>query len=76
MGGLGASCFHTLTDETRDIEKQEWDNERFGMVCTNAENFADMKKAILKFCSKYKICSFEFKKKVNEIASKAEALTK
>jgi hypothetical protein len=59
MGSLGASCFNTLSDQSRDIEKAEWDAERLDMVCTKAEYFANWKAAILKLCKKTKICSYE-----------------
>jgi len=78
-GPLGASCFHTLTDESRDIEKEVWDkiaigpDHRFGMVCSEPDNFANWKAAILKFCSRTKSCSYEFKKKVNEFSERVEA---
>lgn len=71
-GELGASCFHTLTDEARDLSKEEWDALRFGQVCTGPDNFANWKAAILKFCSRTKICSFDFKKKVIEFSEKVD----
>ena len=72
MGSLGASCFHTLSDDTRDLSKEEWDSLRFGMVCTEAENFAEWKAALLKFCESTKKCTFEVKKVVNQLQSKLE----
>lgn len=78
-GPMGAHCFHTLTDETRDISKEVWDeiaigpDHRFGMVCSEPDNFANWKAAILKFCSRTKMCSYEFKKKVNEFSERVGA---
>lgn len=70
----GASCFNTLSDGTRDLTSDEWkaylldfDNPK---LCTPANSFANWKAAILKFCSKFKICTFEFKKKLNEFDQK------
>lgn len=51
MGSEGAACFHTLTDESRDIPKAEWDDFRFGQVCTTANDFASIKSALEKLCS-------------------------
>jgi hypothetical protein len=66
MGDDGASCFHTLTDDTRDLPKAEWDKERFGSVCTKSENFANMKTAIEELCHKAKgLCTYETRKKLN-----------
>jgi hypothetical protein len=60
MGFLGASCFHTLTPDTRDIPQPNWDEERFGQVCTKAKTFKDMKVAIEKLCSVSNVrCSYE-----------------
>lgn len=72
MGNLGASCFHTLTDETRDIPSEEWDYERFGMVCTQPDNFAEWKKAILKLCKISKACTYDAKTKMIHFVDKVE----
>jgi len=73
MGEDGAACFHTLSPDQRDIPKPEWDKERFGMICTRAENFANWKASILKLCEKKKNrCSFEFKQRVMELSERAD----
>jgi len=65
MGQQGASCFNTISDNSRDIEKEEWDKERFGMLCTKAESFANWKQAILKLCKLAgKRCKYDVKKKI------------
>ena len=56
-GSLGATCFHFLTAQTRDLDKETWDNMRFGQICTNdpegqlGATFADIKATIEKLCS-------------------------
>jgi hypothetical protein len=72
-GSEGAMCFHTLSDEARDISKIQWDEERFGMICTKAENFAEWKALILKLCrdSKGK-CNNEVKSRVTSFSSRVE----
>ena len=72
MGELGASCFHTLTDKQRDIEKSAWDKERFGMICTSGDNFGDWKALILKFCEESKKCTYKIEEKVKEVAARFE----
>lgn len=75
-GPLGASCFHTLTDESRDIEKEQWDQERFGMICTNAASFADWKESLLKLCKLAgKRCRYVVEKKIIEFNDKVESFT-
>lgn len=75
MGPLGAACFYTVTDQEREIPKKEWDEERFGMICTKAENFAAWKANIEKLCYETRACSKEVKKKVDTFAVKAGRFT-
>lgn len=72
MGVAGASCFHTLSDTQRDISPSEWNEERFGMICTKSENFTEWKKAILKLCRISKACTYNTKKKVVEFHHRIE----
>jgi len=62
LGSSGASCFNTLSDKQRDIEKEAWDKERVGMICTKSETFADWQASILKLCKSSGRCTFENKK--------------
>lgn len=75
IGEFGATCFHTLTEETRDIEKGAWDRERFGMICSTAETFGEMKKVVLKLCSLSKRCSKKAKKKINKFGNNLEVIS-
>lgn len=56
MGILGASCFYSDSNRERDVEKADWDNERFGMLCTTGESYGEWKAAILKLCSETNLC--------------------
>lgn len=71
----GASCFNTLSDDSRDLDASQWDATLYSvdqpMVCTSSDSLANWKAAILKFCSKSKLCTFEFKKKVSEFRTEA-----
>lgn len=58
-GSLGAHAFHTLTNDERQVSKDEWDNLRFGMVCSKAESLADTKAVIEKLCSEANNCTYE-----------------
>lgn len=64
LGSLGAECFSTNTDDERSLNKPEWDALRVGWVCSSADNFGDVKKAILKLCEKCRCCSFDTKSQV------------
>lgn len=56
VGPLGAVCFKTLSDEKREIPKEQWDAERFGMICGKADAFADLKGNLLKLCRMTRKC--------------------
>jgi hypothetical protein len=73
MGQQGASCFNTISDNSRDIEKEAWDKERFGMLCTKAESFANWKEALLKLCTlAKKRCTYIAKKKIIEFTDRVD----
>ena len=60
MGEDGASCFWMYSDASRDLDKAQWDELRFGQVCTQSTNFANFKAEIEKLCRKTR-CSVEVK---------------
>lgn len=71
MGSEGAACFHTLSDESRDIPKAEWDEYRFGQVCTTANDFASIKTALEKLCSMAgKRCKYYVKQAIAGLEAK------
>ena len=59
LGSSGASCFHTLKTDSRDIPKPEWDAYRFGQICETADVFSDWKAVIEKLCSESHKCTYE-----------------
>lgn len=74
-GYLGAKCFNSLSSNTRKIAKREWDEERFGILCTKSENFTNWKSAIEKFCYQTKACTYEVKETIKELETKIEKAT-
>ncbi len=70
-GELGASCFNTLSDGGRDLDKAAWDTLRFGQVCTEAASFANWKAALLKFCRSTGACTYEVKKAAEKLTARA-----
>ncbi len=76
MGPLGAVEIHTLSDVERNVPKAQWDKERFGMLCTSSDNFAEQKKLILKLCEESKSCKFEDQKKVKKFFDHVEKVSK
>lgn len=71
QGTLGGHCAHMFTTETRNIPQPDWDNFRFGQICTidPADNlgdtFARMKNEIEELCSICNCCSYpEIKKTI------------
>lgn len=70
---FGASCFHTLSNSERDIPKEEWDKVRVGWLCTNSENFANWKEALLKLCKMAgKRCRYDVKRQIMSFHNKVE----
>jgi len=72
----GAECFSTLSETPRSMSSEEfaiWLNDSSDpKLCTNVDSFANWKKAILKLCSRTKLCTSDFKKKVNELYFKTQ----
>lgn len=59
MGVEGATCFHLLSENSRELTKPEWDQERFGMICGKAEAFSNLKTVALKLCAITRRCTFD-----------------
>jgi len=77
FGSEGSSCFNTHNDDTRDVSYQEWEDERFGMICTKAETFADWKANILKLCKVAgRRCRFEEKKNIIIFMDKVDGIVR
>ena len=74
MGRDGAKCFTTLSGQERTIELREWEDYRFGMICSKASTFAEWKKAILKLCKMSRRCYFSTQKKINEFGENVESI--
>lgn len=58
-GSQGAVYFETLTEETGHLTKQEWDDLRIGMACTETDTLAEIVKTIAKLCSVTRRCRYE-----------------
>ena len=76
MGKDGATCFHTLTSATRDISEPEWDNTRFGWVCTDANNFAGWKADIEQLCHQTNNCTYDVQSQIKAFFDKIDKLKK
>ncbi len=55
-GPLGARMTNTVSGESKDISKPEWDEIRFGMFCTDEMSFAKYQKFIEDACAMTKKC--------------------
>jgi len=72
---MGAECFHTLSDQERHLEKAEWDEIRFGQVCTPASSLANWKAAILKLCDDTGRCDWEVVEKIVSFGERLDRLS-
>ncbi len=59
MGVDGAACFHTLSKDSRDLKKADWDKARFGMICESTDVFANIKDIIDTLCQNSGQCTYE-----------------
>jgi len=57
FGVNGAHCNWLFHDEPRELTFEQWDRERFGMICTKSANFKDWQADIQKLCAISKRCS-------------------
>lgn len=71
-GPDGASCFHFLTTDSRDIPKQAWDVMREGMICESTQAFSDWKADIEKLCSISHRCTYDQQKQLEVFFSRVE----
>lgn len=69
LGDTGAVCNKTLSHEPRDLSKQQWDQERFGQMCTSIDTVENWRAAILKACTKIK-CTYDDKKALHNMEQK------
>ncbi len=74
MGPDGAACFHTLSTTSRDVPKEQWDTERFGMVCTQSANFAAWKTALEQLCHDTKMCTTQEQQTAKTFFEKIQTL--
>jgi hypothetical protein len=59
MGSLGAHSRTTLSNQSQDISKSQWDDMRIGMLCMTPDTYADWKEVIEKLCSKSNTCKYQ-----------------
>lgn len=71
-GSQGAVVTHLMSDESHDIPKAEWDQQRFGYVCISQPDYGWVKATIEKACAVAKICSAEEKKMVSQFFQRAD----
>lgn len=67
LGVVGAHCAHTLTPETRDVSKENWDKERIGNICVNSRGWTDTETSIDQFCTTTDLCDYETQQAVVRI---------
>lgn len=75
-GKAGAYAFHSLSDKQRDLTKEQWDKERFGMICETTDVFTNLKEAIEALCQTTNACTYEQQQMVSEFYSKVQKTAK
>lgn len=72
MGNLGASCFKSISAKTRDLSKEQWDQERFGQLCTKSDSFTNWKVAIEQLCADTRLCTYEEEQLIQNLGKRVE----
>lgn len=76
-GSLGAHCAHVFTSGTRNLDKDTWDNLRFGWICYDPGDDIQMKKEEEELCSiKGVTCDYQMKQQIHSFFKKLKALKK
>jgi hypothetical protein len=70
-GSSGAHVAHFLTPGTSDIEKDQWDFLREGMVCLSAQAFGDFKKEFEQMCTLI-TCDYQTRQIMNDFFARME----
>lgn len=76
MGPEGATCFRLLSDESRTLTASEWEQERFGMICSKSKAFLNFKTSILKLCNITKRCTYEQRQTAKKLGENIDAFIK
>lgn len=70
VGAEGALCFRTLSETRRAIPKAQWDEERYGQICSTADTFAEWKAALLKLCEDTGRCDYQTQQTIQRFEQK------
>lgn len=66
-GALGASCFHSLSDKTRDLTPPQWAEVRYGWLCMSTDDWTNWKQAIETLCQNNRgECSYEDQQRISQ----------
>lgn len=76
VGSQGAIWADTLTTDQGSVAQPQWDDMRFGMLCTEASTYADWKAVIEKLCSVSNVCTYEIKTQLQLIFKNMDFLNK
>lgn len=68
----GASCFHTISNSSRDLSKPVWDQVRFGQLCMDSSEYLHLKAAIEKLCHTTNDCDYQAQQQLQILFSRIE----
>lgn len=76
LASKGAACFHTLTEESRVMNLQQfaewWNDLKDPKICSTAAVFADIKADLEELCSFNNVCTYEQKQQIANISAKLD----
>lgn len=74
-GNDGAYCFHTISEEERELTKSEWDAVSPGWIAGSPEAFGNLKTVVEQLCSDPKTnCSYEKIERMNKVLEKVKEI--
>lgn len=71
-GAHGAVVTHLVSEESFDVPKAQWDEQRFGYACISQPDYGWLKATLEKACSVAKICDPEEKKMMAEMFRRSD----
>jgi len=72
IGDLGAHCAHMISPAERDLNKQQWDDLRFGQVCAASSVYVNLKTVLEQLCANTNDCTYEQVQAIQQFGSRLD----
>lgn len=77
LGPAGAHCNHTLTEQPRDLNLEDWDKLRYeqGWLCMHPDAFADTEASLEEVCRRVE-CDYKTKDLLKKLKKQVNSINK